>query len=170
MFVVVGVAAVEKSVVITAVETILFDDGVVLDEVTGGDGVFDEVTGDGIDDNGVGSILWHLMSAGFSSDNIATFGMGGGLLQKINRDTQRCAFKSCYQIKNGVGHDIFKKPKDATKVSKRGQLKLVWDEVKKEHVTVNISDPRPDVLVTVFEDGELTKFYNFDEVRANSLL
>lgn len=52
MFVVVGVAAVEKSVVITAVETILFDDGVVLDEVTGGDGVFDEVTGDGIDDNG----------------------------------------------------------------------------------------------------------------------
>jgi len=35
-------------------------------------------------------------------------------------------------------------------------------------VTVPESDTRPDVLVTVFEDGELVKHWSFDEVRKNA--
>ena len=31
---------------------------------------------------------------GWAADNLA-FGSGGALLQKLNRDTQKCAFKCC---------------------------------------------------------------------------
>ena len=37
---------------------------------------------------------------GWSLDNLA-FGSGGGLLQKVHRDTQKCAFKCCYAYING---------------------------------------------------------------------
>lgn len=126
--------------------------------------------GDGIDIDGIEKILKTLKEAGFSADNIATFGMGGGLLQKVNRDTQRFAFKSSAQCRNNMWHDIFKKPKDASKVSKKGKLKLVWNDGAHGKVltTVNDGDPRQDVLETVFYNGELVKFYKFDEVRKNS--
>jgi len=39
---------------------------------------------------------------GWSADNIA-FGSGGALLQRVHRDTQKCAFKCCYAIINGKG-------------------------------------------------------------------
>lgn len=52
--------------------------------------------------------------------------MGGGLLQRnVNRDTQRFAFKSSAQKRDGVWYDIQKLPKDTTKASKNGKLKLV---------------------------------------------
>jgi nicotinamide phosphoribosyltransferase len=126
--------------------------------------------GDGIDLDGITKILQALKDAKLSTDNLACFGMGGGLLQKVNRDTQRFAFKSCAQKRNDRWFDIFKNPKDLSKASKKGRLKLVrvagahglgWD-------TVPESDPRPDVLETVFENGEVTKTYTFDEVRKNA--
>ena len=40
----------------------------------------------------LGKILSEMQSAGWSADNIA-FGSGGGLLQKLNRDTEKFAFK-----------------------------------------------------------------------------
>ena len=54
------------------------------------------------------------------ADNIA-FG-SGGLLQKMNRDTLKCAFKcSCVTI-NGNQVDVFKDPIDAPgKKSKKGK-------------------------------------------------
>ena len=38
----------------------------------------------------------------WSADNIA-FGSGGALLQKLNRDTQKCAFKCSFAVVNGEG-------------------------------------------------------------------
>ena len=38
----------------------------------------------------------------FSADNL-TFGSGGALLQKVNRDTQKCAYKCSYALINGKG-------------------------------------------------------------------
>ncbi len=120
--------------------------------------------GDGIDRFGIEKILDAVIAAGFSVENIACFGMGGGLLQKVNRDTQRFAFKSSWQERNGVGYDIFKDPLDQTKASKRGRLKLVSDNGKL--TTVPESDERPDLLETVFLNGKLMRTQTLDEIRA----
>lgn len=124
--------------------------------------------GDGIDRNGINAICAALDKAGFSVENVV-FGMGGGLLQKINRDTQRFAFKSSAQCRDGVWHDIYKKPRDLSKASKRGKLKLVRDENNDFETVMNLSgDRRHDELVEVFRNGELLVEYNFDEVRKHA--
>jgi len=125
--------------------------------------------GDGIDKDGIEKILTVLEKAGFSAENMV-FGMGGGLLQKVNRDTQRFAFKSSAQCRNGTWHDIYKMPKDLSKASKRGRLALVntggnWETKLEKDVA-----PEHNALVTVFENGDLLKEYNFSEVRVNSNL
>ena len=45
-------------------------------------------------------ILSALEESKWSLDNVI-FGSGGGLLQKMNRDTQKCAFKCCMAKING---------------------------------------------------------------------
>jgi nicotinamide phosphoribosyltransferase len=124
--------------------------------------------GDGIDLEGITKILRNVVAAKFSVENIACFGMGGGLLQKVNRDTQRFAFKSSAQCRDGVWHDVFKSPKDQSKASKRGRLKLV--KINGGYKTVNENDEGEDELVTVFENGTLLKDYTFDEIRRNAQL
>jgi len=125
------------------------------------------IWGDGIDVDGIVKILTSLKAAGFSAEN-AVFGMGGGLLQKVNRDTQRFAFKCSAQQRHGLWYDVYKEPRDKSKKSKKGRLKLV--KVDDVFYTVPDSDKREDVLETVFEDGEITKTISFDEVRKNAEL
>lgn len=121
--------------------------------------------GDGIDQDGIRKILEVLEQNGFAACNMV-FGMGGGLLQKVNRDTQRFAFKASAQCRNGQWHDVFKMPKDLSKMSKKGKLKLIKDE-KGEFQTVPYGDGKGDHLVTVFEDGEILTEYTLDEIREN---
>ena len=125
--------------------------------------------GDGIEIRGVDNILGTLLVNGWSAENMV-FGMGGGLLQKVNRDTQRFAFKCSAQKRNGKWVDIFKNPIDKTKTSKKGRLALVkigdkWETKAEKDVL-----PERNALVTVFENGKLLKFYTFDEVRKNAAL
>lgn len=122
--------------------------------------------GDGIDINGIEKILVAIYKAGYAIDNMACFGMGGGLLQKLNRDTQRCAFKSSAQLRNGVWYDIFKNPKDISKASKKGRLKLT--KIDGKFVTVKESDPGEDYLKTVFLNGEMLNQIDFDTIRKNA--
>jgi nicotinamide phosphoribosyltransferase len=127
--------------------------------------------GDGIDPTGIRSVLYTLETAGIAAD-VMVFAMGGGLLQKINRDTQRFAFKSSYQERNGVGYEIFKNPLDASKASKRGKFVLTKDDTG-AYRTTNIlaEDPEgEDLLQIVFENGEIVREYNFKEVRENAKL
>lgn len=121
------------------------------------------IQGDGIDLKMMQNILGVLYANGFSADNIA-FGSGGGLLQKLNRDTCKFAFK-CSSIKvNGEERDVWKSPVgDSGKNSKRGKLKLVKTE--KGFETRSFSSDGEDTLVEVFRDGELIKNWSFDEVR-----
>ena len=58
--------------------------------------------GDGISYESLGSILENMKTHKWSADNLA-FGSGGALLQRINRDTQKCAFKCSYAVINGKG-------------------------------------------------------------------
>jgi nicotinamide phosphoribosyltransferase len=107
-----------------------------------------------------------LMEDGFAAST-CVYGMGGGLLQKHNRDTQRSAFKCSAQYRNGEWVDVQKKPQDITKASKKGLLKLVWEEGAhgKTLVTVGANDPRPDVLVHVFNNGYMTCEWDWEKIR-----
>ena len=124
--------------------------------------------GDGIDIDGIKKILYAITMVGFATENIACFGMGGGLLQKVNRDTQRCAFKCSAQYRNGQWYDIQKNPKDVSKASKKGKLKLI--KIYGEFETVGENDPGEDYLKVVFENGVLVKEIDFDTVRKNIAL
>lgn len=119
------------------------------------------IQGDGMDYNLIEQTLASMEMLGFSADNV-TFGMGGGLLQKVNRDTQKFAFKCSSAVVDGVERDVYKDPAtDHGKVSKRGRLSLIH-----ENGSFKTLRERPDdALVTVFEDGEIVKRYTLDEVR-----
>lgn len=128
--------------------------------------------GDGIDESGIEKIINRALLSGYSPENLV-FGMGGGLLQKLNRDTQRFAFKSSAQRRDGVWHDVFKRPLDSSKASKRGRLRLERDtlgrlETVAEDAPVHDHVAESDVLRTVFEDGFVTSRTTFDEIRARA--
>lgn len=125
------------------------------------------IQGDGIADDTLAPILDAVTAAGWSADNLA-FGSGGGLLQKMDRDTCRFAFKCSAAVVEGRSMDVYKDPvTDSGKRSKRGRLKLVR---RADHglETVSATDPRPDELVDVFRDGELRVDHAFPEIQARA--
>jgi len=133
------------------------------------------IQGDGIDFDMIPRILETLKEAGLSADNLA-MGSGGGLLQRLNRDTQRFAFK-CSAIEHTGSHpfwiSVYKDPvTDAGKKSKSGRMKLVWEEGPHGNwlTTVPESDPRQDQLEVVFENGKPGMGINFENVRENAAI
>jgi nicotinamide phosphoribosyltransferase len=125
------------------------------------------IYGDGLSADQIKLALEKLVDAGYSAAT-CVFGMGGGLLQKHNRDTQRFAFK-CSARKDSDGwHDVYKSPLDKTKSSKKGRLKLI--KIDGEFKTVRIEEypEHEDILVTVFENGELVNELTFEQVRENT--
>lgn len=124
------------------------------------------IQGDGIEYGTIRSVLNQLKAKNISADNVA-FGSGGGLLQKFDRDTQKFAFKCSSANVDGRWRDVWKDPiTDKGKVSKKGKLKLV--KINGNYVTEHITGPGEDELVTVFENGEITKEWTFDECRERS--
>ena len=85
------------------------------------------IQGDGMDLEQIGTVLAALADAKFSTDNVA-FGMGGGLLQKVDRDTMKWAMKASAIKINGFWQDVYKDPvTDPGKVSKKGRQGLIRD-------------------------------------------
>ena len=66
--------------------------------------------GDGIDEVVLKEVLEAMKENGWASNNVA-FGSGGGVLQQMNRDTLKCAYKASYVEINGEGKGIYKEPK-----------------------------------------------------------
>ena len=134
------------------------------------------IQGDGVNELSIRSILGAFMAMGWSADNIA-FGMGGALLQIVNRDTQRFAMKcSSIQI-NGVWQDVVKDPvTDSGKRSKGGRVSL-WTNSGGEFAS-GVTAPTgwsdkgiggwSNALVEVFRDGKMVSEITFAEVRANA--
>lgn len=129
------------------------------------------IQGDGLDGPAeIDGILKALMGIGYSADNIA-FGMGGGLLQKCNRDTFGFAMK-CSAVKvDGEWRDVFKDPiGDKGKASKRGRLSLMNDggvyKTVPESEARLWSDKAFDALHTVYNCGTLFNQTTLNEVRA----
>jgi nicotinamide phosphoribosyltransferase len=85
------------------------------------------IQGDGINLQSIGVILDNLEKHQLSASNIA-FGMGGGLLQQVNRDTFGWAMKCSAVTVNGNDVGVCKNPStDASKRSKKGRLTLVYN-------------------------------------------
>jgi nicotinamide phosphoribosyltransferase len=144
------------------------------------------IQGDGINELTVRSILGAFMALGYSADNIA-FGMGGALLQIVDRDTQKFAMKCSAmsrRVETGLREDgllgreewfdVVKDPiTDPGKKSKAGRVTL-WTNGTGEYVS-SVDEPKQwadrgwtKALVPVFWDGTLEKEYTFEEVRANA--
>jgi nicotinamide phosphoribosyltransferase len=131
------------------------------------------IQGDGINELTVRSILSSFMANGWSADNIA-FGMGGALLQIVDRDTQRFAMKCSSMQMNGSWIDVVKDPvTDPGKKSKAGRVTL-WTNGTGEYVS-SVNTPTQwadrgwtDALVPVYRDGRLFNEITFEQVRANS--
>lgn len=83
------------------------------------------IQGDGIDIGIVQDILDAVLGEGYSAENVA-FGMGGGLLQKLNRDTMSFATKlSHITYQDGTKRDLMKTPAtDSGKFSLPGELQV----------------------------------------------
>jgi len=123
--------------------------------------------GDGIDYMGIRNIL-HAMQENYWAASNIVFGMGGGLLQKVDRDTQRFAFKCSAQKRNGEWYNIFKSPLDKSKESKKGKLFLYMDDSNKYFTNNKCDCLLENHLKTVFRNGELKKEYMFSDVRRNA--
>lgn len=126
--------------------------------------------GDGIDIDGIENILSAMEEQKWSSQNIV-FGMGGALLQKVNRDDLACAFKACARKYKGEDwKDVYKDPVANastgyfSKKSKRGVLMVVkiWDEFITDKVADILLE---DQLELVFKNGDIIKEHNFYDVR-----
>jgi nicotinamide phosphoribosyltransferase len=122
------------------------------------------IQGDGINPDSIAEILAAMKARGQSADNIA-FGMGGALLQKVNRDTQRFAMKASAIWIDGQWKDIYKAPvTDPDKRSKAGRLALV--KQGSHLITVRQEEAAGgNRLVEVFRNGELLQEWNFEQIR-----
>ena len=136
------------------------------------------IQGDGVNYESIIEILDMMVEEGFSVENIA-FGMGGALLQKVDRDTQKFAFKCSSIVIDGEEIEVRKNPIEINergervtsfKKSKGGRLKLSHgyssESNKIELMTIEHShDEVNDELVEVFLDGYIQKEWTFEEIR-----
>lgn len=133
------------------------------------------IQGDGITATSLPILVENIKNAGFSLENIA-FGMGGGLLQKVDRDTLKYAMKASARLDaNDEWQPVYKDPVHGGKLSKAGRLGVIrqcgigtaaWRTVPEY-----IAEERGDNLMQiVYQNGDLVKEYTFEEVRSNAAL
>mmetsp|Transcript_55223 Transcript_55223/g.131638 ORF Transcript_55223/g.131638 Transcript_55223/m.131638 type:complete len:544 (-) Transcript_55223:147-1778(-) len=151
------------------------------------------IQGDGVSYITIPKILDELDKRGIAADNVC-FGSGGALLQRLDRDTFKCAFKCAEIIVNGKPSPVFKDPiTDPGKASKKGRLTLqlasessfpadaMYKSSKDSGVAGGMGyvhkygdwvtvaegkgDKAKDKLVEVYRNGVLLKDWTFDEVR-----
>lgn len=123
------------------------------------------IYGDFIKYGMIDDICYAAEAAGYSTDNFV-FGMGGALLQQVNRDTFKFAFKTSAVDRAGVWYDVSKHPvQDMGKKSKAGRLQLVKENGNFVTQAYNPLHEDKDVLETVFKNGEIVKSYKFEEIR-----
>ncbi len=123
------------------------------------------IQGDGINEASIQLILQRTESLGFSTTNLA-FGMGGGLLQQLDRDTQKFAMKCSEVTVRGEAIAVYKDPvTDPGKRSKSGRLALV--QQKGQYCTVPLTPETEiqDQLQVVYENGQVLKEYKLEEIR-----
>lgn len=124
------------------------------------------IQGDGINPRTIRVLLEAMAERGWSAENLA-FGMGAGLLQKVNRDTLRFAMKAnARQDADGNWHGISKDPKtDPGKASKRYRQAVVTEDGAPVAVPLKDLADRDNLMRPVWENGELKVDWTFAEIR-----
>jgi nicotinamide phosphoribosyltransferase len=129
------------------------------------------IQGDGVNKDSIKSIMAALEINGFSIENVA-FGMGGGLLQSVNRDTLGYAQKAwAVSGDNKQWLGINKKPVTASqKTSLKGVHMVVEDDGKIVTAPKGAFAAERNLLQPVWADGKLLREQSLAEVRgiANS--
>lgn len=134
------------------------------------------IQGDGIDNVSAVNLMGKIVALGYSAD-VFVMGSGGGLLQKVNRDSLKFAQKACaIQRKNGVWEGIAKDPiTDPGKMSKKGRVSLAQrngETGPDSYFTYDIDQGLPenctDVMVTIYDRGVLFNKITFEQIRANA--
>ncbi|GHC40659.1 nicotinate phosphoribosyltransferase [Gemmobacter nanjingensis] len=122
------------------------------------------VQGDGVTAKSLPRVYAELERRGLAADN-AIFGMGGGLLQHCDRDTNRFAQKASAVCVNGEWRDISKSPKgEQYKTSKAGRLALIKENGEFKTVRRESVSPEQNLLQPVFRNGKLLKKWDFSEL------
>lgn len=127
------------------------------------------IQGDGMTPATIAQLIDRLIEEGFAIDNIA-FGMGGGLLQQVNRDTLRFAMKAnAMRDAEGVWHDVAKAPAtDPGKSSKAGRQAVVVEAGSLVARRVDDVDDADNLLRPVWRNGMMLVRHMFDELRARA--
>ncbi|MEE9413610.1 MAG: nicotinate phosphoribosyltransferase [Methylococcales bacterium] len=127
------------------------------------------IQGDGVSPTMIGTILEVMKSKGLSAENIA-FGMGGELLQNVNRDTMQFAMKASAIRINGDWQDVYKDPvTDNGKRSKRGRLALIDHQGNYQTIRETELESSENRLEAVYRNGKLLRDENFDTIRKRVL-
>lgn len=130
------------------------------------------IQGDGVNPKSIEEILAALKAANYSADNIA-FGMGGGLLQDVNRDTLKFAMKASAAKVDGEWRDVYKDPiTDPGKTSKKGRQDTVQCATTGAIGPYPFDKPTtldcPTIMRTVFLNGALKYDDTLDAIRARA--
>lgn len=115
------------------------------------------IQGDGIGWDTLPALLKSILAAKWSLENLA-FGCGGGLLQKLSRDTLGFNMKCSHVTINGEGHNVCKSPTTQTfKSSLAGRFSVNKDtwETRTENDAPWEADK--EALKEVFRDGKITR-------------
>lgn len=124
------------------------------------------IQGDGMNLDTLKQLVDKAVDLGWSIDNLA-FGMGGGLLQQVNRDTIRFAQKASAVKIDGVWHNVNKAPAtDPTKASKAGRFALIREDGKYQTIEREGNGWRNE-LVTVYHNGNVV-IDDFASIRQRS--
>lgn len=127
------------------------------------------IQGDGVNPKSIQEILNAMIDVGYAAENIA-FGMGGALLQDVDRGTYNFAMKASAVQIDGVWQDVYKDPvTDQGKRSKRGR-QAVLPGYEVVSVPADQEAVADDLLELVFLNGALKRDQDFEEVRANAAL
>ena len=128
--------------------------------------VFDNLKllwGDGIDESNYLEVLTIMPRLGYGVENLIV-GSGGGLMQKVNRDTMKWAFKASAVVQSNGWVPIRKDPiTDPGKKSKAGKLETVIGKDGEVH-TVDWT------LATTYPTRLLETVYYYDKQRMRGVL
>ncbi|KAI9096998.1 nicotinate phosphoribosyltransferase family-domain-containing protein [Phlyctochytrium arcticum] len=126
------------------------------------------IQGDAVTYNSLSNILKAVTEAGYSAQNVA-FGMGGGLLQRVNRDTMSFATKLCKMVyKDGRERDVMKMPKTGSdKISLPGEFVVVRNEKGIPMTYPKHAQPpnTENMLRVIYDNGKISKFDDFTTIR-----
>jgi nicotinamide phosphoribosyltransferase len=125
------------------------------------------IQGDGVNYHTIQNMIFQLTRRGWSMDNWS-FGMGGALLQQVNRDTLRFDLKCSAIDIDGKWHDVYKQPvTDPGKDSRAGRFILL--KQGRDFITMKVNGATPtdaeDQLETVLENGVLRRDQTLQEIR-----